>query len=404
MVARLARYGRYNVSISFHRPLTRLTAVGAALALILGAAACGSSGSAEASGPTSDSATESSTQQQTSEASTPQQTPSEQAPAPETTAAESAAVEAAPLTIYTGQHEELVEALAAAFTDATGIDITIRAGDDAELANQIIEEGDGSPADLFLSEEPGPVALLDTKGLTSTINADALAEVDQRLVPSSQGWLPYATRSRVIYYNPTLIDEADLPTSVMDLTDAKWQGQFAYAPSGAFAATVSYLIDAIGSDETLTWLEGIKANGINEQRNGKVRDSVEAGQHAFGLSNHYYWYQLAADKGGPDQLTSKVHFFDHADAGGLLLASGAAVIKSSQHQDEAQQFVTWLGSADGGQQVLASDPAAQIPVAAGVTSDLGLPALSDLVFPEVDSSVYSDTTAAKDLIIESGIA
>ncbi|MEO7125955.1 MAG: extracellular solute-binding protein [Nakamurella sp.] len=375
------------------------TAIGA---MSLAAAACGSS---SAAGPATSGSTAS------SDASSSGSTaPGTTAPAAGASSADASSDsnsapgdEKAPLTMYSGQHEPFAQALAAGFTKATGIKVTLRSGDDAELVNQIIEEGAGSPADLYLSEEPGPVAMLDSKGLTSPIDKAALAEVDQRLLPSTSGWLPYAARTRVIFYNPALISEKDLPASVLDLTDPKWKGKFAYAPSGAFTSTVSYLISSIGPDKTLAWLKGIKANGVNEQKNGKVRDSVEAGQHPFGLSNHYYWYVLAAQKGA-DKLTSKVYFFDHDDAGGLLLTSGAAVLKSSKHQAEAQEFVKWLGAADGGQQVVAGDGDAQFPVAPGVTSKSGIPALSDLHFPTVDPTVYADTSEAKDLIIKSGIA
>jgi iron(III) transport system substrate-binding protein len=208
----------------------------------------------------------------------------------------------------------------------------------------------------------------------------------------------------VIYYDPAQITPDQLPKSILDLSEPQWKGRFAYAPTGAFTATVSYLISSIGADKTLDWLEGIKANGVNEQKNGKVRDSVEAGQHAFGLSNHYYWWILANSKGGPSHLKSKIYYFDHADAGGLLLASGAGVVRSSTHQAEAQRFLAWLGSADGGQRLIASDAAAQYPVAPGVQSKAGLQPLSELHAPKVDQSVFADTAAAKDLIIKAGIA
>jgi iron(III) transport system substrate-binding protein len=393
-----------------HRTVRRLVAAAGACALVLGAAACSSgsgsgsaSGSAPAGSSTSGSGMSASSADQDSASSANSATPSGST---SSTASASGADsgEKATLTIYTGQHEELIQDLADKFTAATGIKITIRAGDDAELANQLIEEGAGSPADLFLSEEPGPIGLLDSKGLLSPVDAATLKEVDQRLVPSTHNWMPYAARARVIYYDPKLISVDELPHSILDLTQPKWKGTFAYAPSGAFASTVSYLIHSIGSDKTLAWLKGIKANGVNEQKNGKVRDSVEAGQHEFGLSNHYYWWILAQSKGGPDKLNSKIYYFDHPDAGGLLLASGAGIVKASKHQAEAQQFLAWLGSADGGQKAIASDPAAQYPVAPGVQSTVGLQPLSELTAPDVDQSVFADTTAARDLIIKAGIS
>lgn len=309
-----------------------------------------------------------------------------------------------PLTIYSGQHEALTQLLADAFTAETGVAVTLRVGKDAEMANQLIEEGQRSPADVLLTEEPGPIAMLDLRGLLEPVDAATLAQVDERLVPGSGNWLPYAARARVIFYNPELISVSELPRSILDLTDPKWKGRFAYAPSGAFASTVTYLVAEIGRDATLEWLKGIKANGINEGKNGKVRDTVEAGQHPFGLSNHYYWWILANSRGGPDKLTSRIYYFDHPDAGGLLLTSGAAVLKASGRKAEAQRFLAWLASPDGGQGVIAAyDAAPQFPTAPGVDSLADLPKVSELPLPAVDADVFADLTTAMDLILEAGI-
>lgn len=308
------------------------------------------------------------------------------------------------LTVYTGQHESLVQDLGNAFTKDTGIKLEIRSGSDADMANQIVEEGSRTKADLFLSEEPGPMGMLDKAGLLAPVDKASLAQVDERFVPESGDWLPYGARSRVIVYNPTIIAEDQLPNSIMDLANAEWKGKFAYAPSGAFTGTVAYLINTIGQDATLTWLKAIKENGVNEGSNGKIRDAVEAGQIGFGITNHYYWWILAQQKGGPDKLTSKLHYFDHPDAGSLVFASGAGVLKASQHQAEAQEFLKWLGSADGGQAIIAADASAQYPTGVGVSSKAGLDPIANLKSPTFDQGSLSNTDAAKDLIIQAGIS
>src|SRR5690625_5281242 len=50
----------------------------------------------------------------------------------------------ATLTMYSGQHESLAQALADGFEADTGIHIDVRAGKDAEMVGQIVEEGDRS--------------------------------------------------------------------------------------------------------------------------------------------------------------------------------------------------------------------------------------------------------------------
>ncbi|MCV7313964.1 extracellular solute-binding protein [Mycolicibacillus parakoreensis] len=306
------------------------------------------------------------------------------------------------LTMYSGQHEELATALAAGFEEQTGIHIAVRAGKDAEMVGQIIEEGQRSKADVVLTEEPGPIGELDTRGLLAAVPAEVLEVPDHRFVPSTGNWLPWAARSRVLFYNPDLIAESDLPTSILDLADSKWSGQFAYAPSGAFKSTTAYLINTVGAQTTLEWLAAIRDNGTNEQKNGKVRDSVEAGQHPFGLSNHYYWYILARDKGGPQNLTSRVAYLNNDDAGALMLASGAGVLRSSPHQQQAQQFLAWLADRDGGQRIVA-EASPQFPLTPGVDSDYPLPSLTELTFPDFDQASLQNVDEANALLVQSGI-
>jgi len=306
------------------------------------------------------------------------------------------------IVVYSGQHESLAIELGDAFTAASGIGVTVRAGEDADLVNQIIEEGNDTNADAILTEEPGPAATLDAKGLLAPVDPAALAQVDERFVPSTGNWLPYAARSRVIFFNPNLIEESALPVSVLDLGDDEWKGRFAYAPSGAFTSTVVYLINTIGEDDTLAWLRGIQKNGENLVKNGAIRDGVEAGQVAFGLSNHYYWYILAREKGGADKLQSRVHWVKGQDPGGLIFASAVGIPAASKHPELAARFVAWMGDPAGGQAIIASNTP-QYPVAPGVESSYDLPPLSELDPPVFDQGSLTDPSKAAELIIEAGI-
>lgn len=306
------------------------------------------------------------------------------------------------LTLYSGQHEALSQALADGFQEASGIKVEVRAGTDAALANQIIEEGDRTKADIFMTEEPGQAALLGEKGIFAPVDPATLAMTDARFNPHDGTWLAFAARSRAIFYNPSVIAEDELPASIMDLAKPEWKGKFAYAPSGAFVSTVTYLINTIGEEKTLEWLRGIKENGENLQKNGAIRDAVEAGQIGFGLNNHYYWYVLAEQKGGPDALASKIHYMSDGDAGALVLASGAGILKVSKHEAEAQQFLAWLADPNGGQKIIATTTP-QYPLAPGVESSMGLKPLSELEPPDVDQGSFGNVEKARELITEAGI-
>ena len=308
------------------------------------------------------------------------------------------------LTVYTDQHAELIVALTEAYTAETGVKFDIQ--NDATVG-QIQAEGDASKADVFLSEDPGPAAQLGAAGLFAPVDEATLAQVRPGLSSGAGTWVAYAARARVLFYNPTLIAEDELPATLADIVDPRYQGQFAWAPSGAFVATTQYLLSTIGVEATTTFLEGIKANGVNEQKNGKVRDTVEAGTHAMGVSNHYYWWVLASQSGGPDALTSKIYHFPTEDAGNLVLSSGAGILQSSDDIDAAEEFLAWLTSKDGGQIVIADGDIeaseGQYPVAPGLASSIAGD-LADVKSPTFDMDVLADSTQAEDLLKQLGMS
>ena len=306
------------------------------------------------------------------------------------------------LTVYSGQHEDLTKAFADAFKTASGIEIEVRAGSDSDLANQIVEEGDKTNADVFITEEPGPVGLLDARDLLAPIDPAALAKTDKRFNPENGHWLAYGARSRAIFYNPTLIEETALPKSIMDLTSRQLEGQVRVRPERRLRRHRHLPCEHDRREGHARLAHRRRGQRQELLKNGAVRDAVEAGQIPFGLSNHYYWYILAKDKGGPDKLTSKVHFMGNKDAGALILASGAAIPKAGKKQDAAQQFIAWLADAKGGQAVLAQ-ASPQYPLAPGVESSYGLKPLSELDPPLFDQGSLRDTTKASELIVEAGI-
>ena len=52
------------------------------------------------------------------------------------------------IVLYNGQHQELTDALIKAFEQQTGIQVHVRSNDGVVLADQILQEGHSSPADV----------------------------------------------------------------------------------------------------------------------------------------------------------------------------------------------------------------------------------------------------------------
>ena len=96
------------------------------------------------------------------------------------------------ITLYNAQHRELMEVLADGFTEETGIKVKFRQGSDFELGNQIIQEGDASPADVFVTENSPSMTLVDSHNLFSPIEPATLAQLPARYAPSDGDWTGFA--------------------------------------------------------------------------------------------------------------------------------------------------------------------------------------------------------------------
>jgi iron(III) transport system substrate-binding protein len=113
------------------------------------------------------------------------------------------AQDAKEIVVYNAQHESLGAAWAAAFTAETGIKVTLRNGGDMEFANQLVQEGAASPADVFLTENSPAMALVEKAGGFAPVNADTLAQVPETFRPASGKWVGIAARSTVFAYDKT---------------------------------------------------------------------------------------------------------------------------------------------------------------------------------------------------------
>jgi iron(III) transport system substrate-binding protein len=284
--------------------------------------------------------------------------------------------------VYNAQHQELIEAVAKEFTKETGIDVELRDGSDLELANQLVAEGDHSPADVFLTENSPAMAVVDRKGLFATLEQKTLDNIPAQFRPASGHWIGFAARSTVLVYNTDHVEESEFPTSLMDLADATWKGKVSFSPTGAdFQAIVAAVLALKGEDATRAWLAGLKENGTVYDGNNVVLKSVNDGQAATGIIYHYYWYR-DQEEAGDNSDNTQLHFFADEDPGAYLSTSGAGVLANAEHPKEAREFVNFLTSVKG-QQVIADSYALEYTLNPEVQLDRGVKPLSSLEPPKV---------------------
>jgi iron(III) transport system substrate-binding protein len=276
----------------------------------------------------------------------------------------------------------------------------MRNGSDNELANQLVAEGSGSPADVFLTENSPGMNIVEGAGLFAPVDAATLAQVPTANNPSTGNWVGIAARSTVFVYNTDLLPAADLPASIMDLQDPAWQGKWAASPSGAdFQAIVSAILELKGADATSAWLDAMKTNAGIYRGNSTVMKAVNAGEVPGGVIYHYYWY---GDQAGTGENSSKTKllFWGNQDPGAFLSVSGGGVLASSTKQEQAQQFLAFITSKTG-QQIVA-DTVFEYPIGSDVPANPALKPISELQPPAIDPASLNGPEVTE-LMTEAGL-
>ena len=305
------------------------------------------------------------------------------------------------LLIYNAQHESLTKEWIDAFTKETGIKVTYRQGGDTEFGNQLIAEGSGSPADVFLTENSPAMAAVEKAGLFADLNADTLNQIPAQYRPATGKWTGVAARSTVFVYNKTRLTPDQLPKSMTDLQQPAWKGRWGGAPAKAdFQAIVSAYLQLKGEAATAQWLAGMKANAKIYNDNIATMKAVNAGEVDGGIIYHYYWFRDQANTKEGSGNTA-LHYFKNEDPGAFVSLSGGGVLKSSKKADQAQRFITFI-TGKAGQEVLEKGASFEYPVASDVPANPALPPLDSLQAPKVDPSTL-DAQKVSDLMTKAGL-
>lgn len=305
-----------------------------------------------------------------------------------------------PLTIYSGRDEALVAPLLDEFVEETGIDIDIRYDDSGNLALLLEEEGDNTPADVFLSQSPGPMAMLAADGRLAPLDEEVLERVDERWRGSDGRWVGVTARQRVLVYNEELVDEGDLPESVFDLTDPAYEGRVALAPTNAsFQDFVTAMRVVEGDDVAAEWLEGMAGNDSPTYAdNSSIVAAVGRGEIPMGLVNHYYNFRALDED---PSLPSRNYSFPADDVGSLLIDSTVGILDTTDHAEDAARFVAFL--LDERAQEFFSRETFEYPLVQGAAPAKDLPPLDPGSAFTVDLSQLDDLRATAQMIDDSGL-
>lgn len=301
------------------------------------------------------------------------------------------AIEVQSVTVYCGRSESLVSALFDRFTASTGIKVRVRYGDTAELAATLREEGDATPAELFVSQDAAALGALSDAQRLRALPPLLLGRVAPNLRSSRGDWIALSGRARVVVYNPQRVRIEELPQSLDDAIDPRWRGRFGIAPTnGSFQAHMALVLVTRGADGLRALLDGLAANEPRRYAsNGSIVAAVIAGEVDWGLVNHYYLWRAKQEN---PSAAAENYFMPGGTDSTFVNLAGAGLLRDTPAARSLIEFLL----ADESQRYFA-DATFEYPAVAGIPPAPGLPSLDT---GEIGVVEYGKLAAALDTTLE----
>jgi len=305
------------------------------------------------------------------------------------------------LTIYAGRDEALIAPLIEQFSEETGIATEVRYGKTPDISALLIEEGDKSPAQVFLSQDAGALGALSSAGLLATLPESVIERVPAEFTSQNDTWVGVTGRARVIAFDGEALSASEVPDSVLDLVDPEWNGKVAFAPGNAsFQAFVTALRVLEGEDVADEWVAGMAANNpILVESNGQALDLVNTGEAELALINHYYWFEREKELGA-EGMRAQLKFLP-GDPGGIVNVSGVGILSNAADDANALRFVEYLVSESA--QLYFVAQTFEYPLLDGVAAPDGLPALSTLANPNLNLADLESLSETQALLAKYGL-
>lgn len=319
------------------------------------------------------------------------------------------------LTIYSGRTPDQIDAVFEELEDEyedAGFTLNRNYADNDVQVNQILEEGEATPADIMYSQDPGALNALEEEGVLQAIPTDVAEAVPESYRHPDSAWTGVSGRTRSVQFNSERLENEtefesgdDLPTDIMEYaTDERLQGIISTRPnSGTFRAFIQAMVELEGEEETREWVRAMMEDQDIQLFEGGS-DQAEAVNRGgdddpiVALGNSYYAARiLNEDPDAPIDLA-----FTEDDAGCLFSVAGVGVMNEVEDPELVAEFVRHLLATEG--QEFMMDDNGEYPVIEGIDYVGELPNLDEINPPEFDLSQFdTDIQEAQDLLDDEGM-
>lgn len=310
-----------------------------AAAMVLSTAACGNGGTQETTKAPETTAAE--TAAETTAAETAAE--AEETAAESDQAEEPAAELEDTLVIYSTHPEELLDAVAAAFEEKTGVkveSINLK----GELADRVRSEKENPQADIMYGGDSATHTLLNEEGLFVPTVPTWAEELDPSFKDAEGAWYGTIKTPVMLFYNSELMTAEEAPKDWADLTKEEYKDKIVVRDSlsSSMRSTICSLIDYNtanqGEDAAWEYLKALDGNIKNYYNSGSMMYAA-LGKGEAAVS----WAVLSDIITNQTKNEMPFEIID-AESGSVVLTDCIAAIKNAPHPNAAAAFVEFAGS------------------------------------------------------------
>ena len=252
--------------------------------------------------------------------------------------------------VFSSRHYDSDIQLYEKFTSLTGIKVNVVSGKDKALQKRMIEEGNDSKADMYITADAGRLGAFDQKQMFQKLNSSKI----EKQVPKnlrSENWTGIAKRARILYYSKERVNSSEIQNLTYEnLADAKWKNRIAIRKSDNIynQSLIASLIHNNGKKNVEEWIKSF-VNNFARSPKGNDRAqilAVAAGEADLAVANTYYYaLMLSGQKGEEQQNAAKkvIPFFpNQSERGTHINISGGGILKNSPNPENARKLLEFL--------------------------------------------------------------
>ena len=257
--------------------------------------------------------------------------------------------------LYSQRHYSVDEVQYKNFENLTGIKVNVVKANADELIERLKNEGENSPADLFITVDAGKLFKARESGLLQKLSTEVIDKnVKEELRDPNGYWTPITYRARILVYSKERVQKSELST-YEDLINPKWKNRLlARSSSNAYnQALMSSLVANLGSEKAAEWSRGVVANFVRDPK-GSDRDQVRAiaaGQGDVAIVNSYYiGILLSSEKDQDVSAGNSVEVFfpnqGENERGSHINVSAIGLTANSPNRENAIKLIEYLTSVE----------------------------------------------------------